>query len=46
MERKLTHIDKQGRARMVDVTEKAETARVARAEAFVEMSTATVKLLR
>ena len=42
----LTHVDKEGRARMVDVTEKPETARMARAEAFVEMSAATVKLLR
>jgi cyclic pyranopterin phosphate synthase len=42
----LTHLDKEGRARMVDVTEKSETVRVARAEAFVEMSAATVKLLR
>jgi cyclic pyranopterin phosphate synthase len=42
----LTHVDQQGRARMVDVTEKSETVRVARAEAFVEMSAATVKLLR
>jgi len=31
---------------MVDVTEKSETVRVARAEASVEMSPATVKLLR
>jgi cyclic pyranopterin phosphate synthase len=44
--RKLTHVDKEGRARMVDVTEKNETVRVARAEAFVEMSPETVKLLR
>jgi len=44
--RKLTHVDKEGRARMVDVTEKSETVRVARAEAFVEMSAETVKLLR
>ena len=42
----LTHVDKEGRARMVDVTAKAETVREARAEAFVEMSPATVKLLR
>jgi cyclic pyranopterin phosphate synthase len=42
----LTHLDADGRARMVDVTGKAETARIARAEAFVEMSPATVKLLR
>jgi cyclic pyranopterin phosphate synthase len=44
--RKLTHVDKEGRARMVDVSEKNETVRVARAEAFVEMSPETVKLLR
>ena len=44
--RKLTHVDKEGRARMVDVTEKNQTVRVARAEAFVEMSAETVKLLR
>jgi cyclic pyranopterin phosphate synthase len=31
---------------MVDVTEKSETVRAARAEAFVEMSPATVSLLR
>src|SRR5215475_8996374 len=31
---------------MVDVTEKSETVRAARAEAFVEMSAQTVKLLR
>src|SRR5438477_655086 len=31
---------------MVDVSAKAETVRVARAEAFVEMSASTVKLLR
>jgi len=31
---------------MVDVTEKSETVRLARAEAFVTMSRATVKLLR
>ena len=42
----LTHLDKQGRARMVDVTEKAGSVRVARAEAFVEMSGDTVELLR
>jgi len=42
----LTHIDKEGRARMVDVTAKSETVRVARAEAVVEMSGDTVGLLR
>jgi len=44
--RKLTHVDKEGRARMVDVTGKDETGRVARAEGLVEMSAETVKLLR
>jgi len=43
---KLTHVDSTGRSRMVDVTEKVQTRRVARAEAMVEMSPATVKLLR
>jgi cyclic pyranopterin phosphate synthase len=43
---KLTHVDSKGRSRMVDVTEKVQTQRVARAEAMVEMSPATVKLLR
>jgi cyclic pyranopterin phosphate synthase len=42
----LTHLDSEGRARMVDVTAKSETVRVARAEAIVEMSASTVKLLR
>jgi cyclic pyranopterin phosphate synthase len=42
----LTHLDKKGRARMVDVSAKAETMRAARAEAFVEMSADTVRLLR
>src|SRR5262245_5021384 len=42
----LTHVDHEGRARMVDVTEKSETVRLARAEAFVTMSRETIKLLR
>jgi cyclic pyranopterin monophosphate synthase len=42
----LTHVGKDGRARMVDVTAKSETVRVARAEALVEMSAETVKRLR
>jgi cyclic pyranopterin phosphate synthase len=44
--KRLTHLDEQGNARMVDVTAKAETVRMARAEAIVEMSASTVKLLR
>jgi cyclic pyranopterin monophosphate synthase len=42
----LTHVGKDGRARMVDVTAKAETVRVARAEAMVDMSAETVQRLR
>jgi cyclic pyranopterin phosphate synthase len=40
----LTHIDESGRARMVDVSEKAETAREATAEGFVRMSAETLAL--
>ncbi|MDB5425639.1 MAG: moaC [Phenylobacterium sp.] len=41
---KLTHIDETGRARMVDVSGKAATAREAVAEGFVRMSAETLKL--
>ncbi len=41
---KLTHIDETGRARMVDVSGKASTAREAVAEGFVRMSPATLAL--
>ena len=44
--RKLTHVDAEGRSRMVDVSAKEPSRRVARAEAFVEMSAGTLKLLR
>ncbi|MBI5158325.1 MAG: cyclic pyranopterin monophosphate synthase MoaC [Acidimicrobiia bacterium] len=37
----LTHLDDQGRARMVDVSTKPETERAATAEAFVTMSAST-----
>jgi cyclic pyranopterin phosphate synthase len=46
MKTPLTHVDSEGRSRMVDVTEKVQARRTARAEAFVEMSSATLKLLR
>src|ERR1700733_766327 len=42
----LTHIDNKGRARMVDVSAKDQTIRLARAETLVRMVPATVKLLR
>ena len=41
---KLTHIDDQGRARMVDVSNKAITTREAVAEGFVSMAPATLAL--
>jgi cyclic pyranopterin phosphate synthase len=41
---KLTHIDESGRARMVDVSDKATTAREAVAEGFVRMSAETLAL--
>jgi cyclic pyranopterin phosphate synthase len=43
--RKLTHIDQGGAARMVDVSEKAVTERVAVAEGRVRMSQATLDLV-
>jgi cyclic pyranopterin phosphate synthase len=41
---KLTHIDAEGRARMVDVSDKASTAREAVAEGLVRMSPETLAL--
>jgi cyclic pyranopterin phosphate synthase len=41
---KLTHIDSEGRARMVDVSDKAVTAREAVAEGVVRMAPATLVL--
>jgi len=41
---RLTHIGEDGRARMVDVSDKAATAREAVAEGFVRMSAATLAL--
>ena len=41
----LTHLDSQGHAHMVDVSEKDITTRVAHAEAFVEMMPETLALL-
>jgi cyclic pyranopterin phosphate synthase len=41
---KLTHIDETGRARMVDVSDKASTAREAIAEGFVRMNPDTLAL--
>ena len=43
---KLTHFNEQGRARMVDVSEKAQTYRVARAAATVRMAKATMDKIK
>lgn len=42
----LTHINEQGRARMVDVSAKEKTQRLARAAGFVHMEPATLELVR
>ncbi len=44
--KKLTHLDKQGRAKMVDVTEKPETMREAVATGSVHMRPETLRLIR
>jgi cyclic pyranopterin monophosphate synthase len=42
----LTHLDREGRAKMVDVTAKPETAREARARATLRMRPATLAAIR
>ena len=42
---KLTHLDEQGRAHMVDVGAKAVTARTATAEAIIEMQPQTLRMI-
>jgi cyclic pyranopterin phosphate synthase len=44
--KKLTHLDASGRPRMVDVTAKADTVRVAVAKGLVRMQPATFKLIK
>jgi cyclic pyranopterin phosphate synthase len=46
MEEKLTHFNEEGRARMVDVSEKASTARAATATATVRVNAHTFGLIR
>jgi len=41
---KLSHLDDDGRARMVDVSDKTATAREAVAEGFIHMATETLRL--
>ena len=42
---RLSHLDGQGNARMVDVSDKPESLRIARAEAFVSMQPETLALI-
>ena len=42
---KFTHFDKKGKARMVDVSDKAKTAREAEASAFVRMKKSVLRAL-
>src|ERR1700679_2366096 len=44
--KKLSHYDKAGRVRMVDVTAKAPTSRIAVAHAFIRMQRATIASIR
>jgi len=44
--KKLSHLDKEGRAKMVDVTEKASTIREAIARGSVSMKPETLKLIQ
>ncbi len=44
--KKLSHYDKAGRVRMVDVTAKAATSRIAVAHAFIRMQRATIASIR
>jgi cyclic pyranopterin phosphate synthase len=41
-----THINEEGRARMVDVTGKADSERVAEARAVVKMQPETLQVIR
>jgi cyclic pyranopterin monophosphate synthase len=44
--RVLSHVDPDGRVRMVDVTDKPDTAREAVARGFVHLAPATIRLIR
>ncbi len=44
-EQQLTHIDEQGAVRMVDVSAKPDTERIAVAEGFISMEPATLELI-
>lgn len=43
---KFSHIDEEGKAKMVDVSNKPDQIRVARAKGFIKLQTKTVSLIR
>lgn len=43
---KLTHADEKGKARMVDVSQKPESARTASAEGFIKLQKKTLELIK
>lgn len=43
---KLSHTDKEGKARMVDVSNKSKSHRTARAEGFIYLQEETLELIR
>ena len=45
MNNKLSHFDEAGQARMVDVSDKSNTLRMAKAEAFVVLSQSVINAL-
>ena len=45
MEGQLSHIDEKGRAKMVDITAKLDTERVAQAKGLVKVKTSTLRLI-
>ncbi|MBR9999581.1 MAG: cyclic pyranopterin monophosphate synthase MoaC [Cyclobacteriaceae bacterium] len=44
--KKLSHVDKTGRASMVDISGKPEVARMARAEGFIRLERETIRMIR
>jgi cyclic pyranopterin monophosphate synthase len=44
--KKLSHVDKAGRASMVDISDKPDVARVARAKGFIQLQDETVRMIR
>jgi cyclic pyranopterin monophosphate synthase len=46
IKKELTHVDTNGKAKMVDVTEKADQTRTAVAEGFISLSSETVETIK